>query len=252
MRLDMVDLASDSTASIFMADPTRYLRRHRLGMQDRIRMVFASAPSQIEFLDHLGGESGIDWTRVETFLLDEYIGIPAIDMRSFGLFLPERLFDRTRPGGVCLMDGMAKPEAECRRYAALMERAPLDVCCVGIGENGDLAFKDPPVADLGDPHLVKVVEPDEGSRRQQVGEKSPESPDRMPRTTFTMTLPAILSARFIFCMVPGASKAVAVKGTLEDPVSTACPAAALRTYAAARSFLDEDSCRLMDTAIVKG
>jgi glucosamine-6-phosphate deaminase len=147
------------------------------------------------------------------------------------------------------MDGMADPEGECRRYAALLEEAPLDVACIGIGENGHLAFNDPHVADLADPVKVKVVEPDEVSRGQQVREKSMPTLGEMPRRAYTMTMPAILAARSVYCMVPGKSKAEAVRRTLADPVSTACPATALRGHPDATLFLDEDSAERADTSI---
>lgn len=223
--------------------------RRVLGTQRTASAVFASAASQVEFLEELSKAPGIEWRRVVAFHLDEYIGLPVGHPRSFGQFLRERLFDRVQVGRAHLMDGMADPEEECRRYGALLGEAPLDLACIGIGENGHLAFNDPHVADFGDPAKVKVVEPDAVSRQQQVNEKSMPALGEMPRKAYTMTMPAILGARSVYCMVPGKSKAEAVRRALSDPVSTACPATALRRHREAALFLDEDSAERMDTSI---
>jgi glucosamine-6-phosphate deaminase len=221
--------------------------RALLEKQRTVRAVFASAASQREFLGALSAASGIEWRRVVAFHLDEYIGLPVGHPQSFGQFLREQLFDQVKIGQAHLMDGMADPEEECRRYGALLEEVPLDLACIGIGENGHLAFNDPHVADFEDPVQVKVVEPDAVSRRQQVNEKSMATLGEMPRKAYTMTMPAILAAREVFCMAPGKSKAEAVRRTLSDPVSTACPATALRRHREATLFLDEDSAERVDT-----
>ncbi len=223
--------------------------RRILAAQRTARAVFASAASQVEFLDELSKAPGIEWRRVVAFHLDEYVGLPVGHPRSFGQFLRERLFDRVKVGRAQLLDGRADPEEECARYAALLEEGPLDVACIGIGENGHLAFNDPHVADFRDPVRVKVVEPDEVSRGQQVREKSMPALDEMPRRAYTMTMPAILAARSVYCMVPGRSKAEAVRRTLSDPVSTACPATALRGHPDAALYLDEESAERIDTSI---
>ena len=223
--------------------------RELLGAQRGASAVFASAASQVEFLEALSRAPGIDWSRVTGFHLDEYLGFPVGHPRSFGQFLKERLFDRVKIGRAHLMDGLADPAAECARYGALLEQSPLDVACIGIGENGHLAFNDPHVADFADPVKVKVVEPDAVSRGQQVREKSMPSDGEMPRKAYTMTMPAILAARWVYCMVPGKSKAEAVRRTLVEPVSTACPAGALRRHGRAFLYLDEDSAERADTSI---
>lgn len=223
--------------------------RELLAARRTVSAVFASAASQVEFLEELARAPGIEWRRVVAFHLDEYIGFPVGHARSFGQFLRERLFDRVGIGRAHLLDGMAEPEEECSRYGALLGEAPLDVACIGIGENGHLAFNDPHVADFDDPAKVKVVEPDAVSRQQQVNEKSMPALGEMPRRAYTMTMPAILAARTVYCMVPGKSKAEAVRRTLSDPVSTACPATALRGHRDAAIFLDGDSAERIDTSI---
>jgi glucosamine-6-phosphate deaminase len=223
--------------------------RSVLAARPRARAVFASAASQVEFLEQLSREPGIDWGRVEAFHLDEYLGLPVGHPRSFGRFLKDRLFDRVGIGRAHFMDGMADAAAECGRYGRLLGESPLDVACIGIGENGHLAFNDPHVADFEDPAPVKVVEPDAVSRQQQVNEKSMPALEEMPRRAYTMTMPAILAARAVYCMVPGKSKAEAVRRTLSGPISTACPASALRRHPDATLFLDEDSAERADTSI---
>jgi glucosamine-6-phosphate deaminase len=209
-----------------------------------LTMVFAAAPSQNEFLEELSKSRGVDWKRVTAFHLDEYVGLPGAAPQDFGQYLRKRLFDKVRPGKVHYLNGMAKdPEAECDRYGALLKDHPLDIACIGIGENGHLAFNDPPVADFNDPRLVKVVELDLASRQQQVHDGCFKEIESVPQKAITLTLPAILSATFIFCMVPGPTKAEAVKKSLEGPVSTDCPASILKKHERATLFLDQDSAK---------
>jgi glucosamine-6-phosphate deaminase len=226
--------------------------RELLARREGLSAVFAAAASQVEFLERLAGEPGIDWKRVTAFHLDEYVGVPSGDGRSFGRFLRERLFDCVRPAAFHALDGMAgDPEAECLRYEALLQAHPLDLAFIGIGENGHLAFNDPHVADFADPRRVKVVVPDARSRAQQVADGAFREAVEMPARAYTLTMPAILSAGAIFCMVPGERKAEAVRRALEDPVAPACPATALRTHREAYLYLDADSSRGIDTAIAR-
>ena len=224
--------------------------RQLLSQKQGVSVVFAAADSQKEFLDALAAEKGIDWGRVTAFHMDEYLGVPGTAPQSFGRWLRDRLFGRVRPGTVHYMDGMGRsPEAECARYAALLQSAPLDIACLGIGENGHLAFNDPPVADFADPKRVKRVEIDEASRIQQSAEGNFPRPEDVPRVALTMTIPALLAAPFIVCTVPGPRKAQAVKAALYGPLSTACPATAVRSHAGTVVYLDPESSRLIDTAI---
>lgn len=220
--------------------------RRAIAARGAASVVFASAPSQAEFLDGLGAASGIDWSRVTAFHLDEYIGLAADAPQAFGQFLRDRLFDRVRPGTVHYLDGnAASAEAECARYAALLAARPLDVAFIGIGENGHIAFNDPHVADFQDPAVVKVVDLDARSREQQVHDGCFERLEAVPHAALTMTLPAILVAPRILCMVPGPTKAEAVRATLRGPITTECPASALRNHSDATLFLDERSAALL-------
>jgi glucosamine-6-phosphate deaminase len=214
--------------------------REILKVSKSLSMVFASAPSQNEFLEELSQSSGIDWNKITAFHLDEYIGLPTDAAESFGHFLRVELFEKVHPGRVYYLNGMAEDlEAECKRYAGLLRDHPLDIACIGIGENGHLAFNDPPFADFQDPLLVKIVELDPVSRQQQVHDGCFKSFQEVPRKAITLTIPAILFARFIYCMVPGPRKAEAVRRTLEDSVSTDCPATILRQHDNAILFLDD-------------
>jgi len=217
-----------------------------LRVRKALSIVFASAPSQNEFLEELSQSPGIDWRNVTAFHLDEYVGLSSEAPESFGHFLRVKLFEKVRPGNVYYLNGMAGDlEAECKRYAGLLKDHPLDVACIGIGENGHLAFNDPPFADFQDPLIVKIVELDLVSRQQQVHDGCFKSLQEVPQKAITLAIPAILSAKFIYCMVPAHSKAEAVKRTLQDSVSTDCPATILRKHENAILFLDSDSAKLV-------
>ena len=209
-----------------------------------LSIVFASAPSQNEFLEELSQSPGIDWNKVTGFHLDEYIGLSTDAPESFGHFLRVKLFEKVRPGNVHYLKGMAGDfETECKRYTGLLKDHPLDIACIGIGENGHLAFNDPPFADFQDSLLVKIVELDLVSCQQQVHDGCFKSLQEVPQKAITLTIPAILSANFIYCMVPGPTKAEAVKRTLLGSISTDCPATILRRHENAILFLDSDSAK---------
>ena len=205
------------------------------------RVIFATGASQYDFLAALCDAPEIDWGRVTAFHLDEYVGISADHPASFRRYLQERLFSRLPFAAVHLLTGDAPdPVAECRRYASLLTAAPIDVACVGIGEIGHLAFHDPP-ADFYTTAAVHVVELDEACRQQQVGEGHFPSLAAVPPQALSMTVPAILDAKVISCVVPDARKAGAVRGTLEGPIDPTCPASALRTHPRCRLYLDSAS-----------
>ncbi len=212
-----------------------------LSAQEQLRMVFAAAPSQNEFLASLVKEEGIDWSRVTVFHMDEYIGLPEDAPQRFGAFLKERLFDLVKPGQVHLIDSTKPQEEECERYTALLKEAPIDIVCLGIGENGHLAFNDPPVADFKDTEVVKPVELEEACRRQQVNDGCFAALEDVPTHALTLTIPALLSGSHLFCMVPGPTKRLAVEKTLNDAISTACPATVLRQHPSCILFVDRDS-----------
>jgi len=214
---------------------------HLLVDQPKVRIVFAAAPSQNEFLSALA-EAPIEWPRIEAFHMDEYVGLPSDAPQRFGNFLRERLFDRVPLGRVCYIDGNAADlEAECARYAHLLAEAPIDIVCAGIGENGHMAFNDPHVADLADPLTVKPVTLDAVCRQQQVHDGAFAELRDVPHTALTLTMSALLSARWIHCVVPGPTKRRAVYDALYGPVGERCPASALRRHPASILYLDMEA-----------
>lgn len=222
------------------------LLRRLLAQQDTVRVIFAAAPSQNEFLEALCSAPDIDWGRVIAFHMDEYIALDAAAPQGFGNFLRARVFDRLPFGQVHYLNGNAQDiAAECSRYTALLQQAPIDIVFMGIGENGHIAFNDPPVADFADPAAVKVVELDQICRNQQVHDGCFASIDQVPTHALTLTVPTLASAKHHLCIVPAATKAQAVRDTLEGPVTTACPASILRTCQSAVLYLDCDSARLL-------
>jgi glucosamine-6-phosphate deaminase len=211
-----------------------------------VSMVFAAAPSQNEFLATLSRLGDLAWDRVVAFHMDEYVGLPASAPQSFGSFLRERLFDLVQPGAAHFLDGQAPdPEGEGRRYAALLQAYPVDIICAGIGENGHLAFNDPHVADFRDPLMVKIVELGEASRTQQVHDGCFPDLASVPTHALTMTMPALMAAQWIYTMVPGPTKAQAVRDTLTGPIGPHCPATALREHPDAVLYIDQDSASLL-------
>ncbi|KAF9127259.1 hypothetical protein BGX30_014871, partial [Mortierella sp. GBA39] len=182
-----------------------------LAAQERVRMIFAAAPSQNEMLAWLCIEQGIDWKRVTAFHMDEYLGLPQGAPQLFSRFLDRHLFDLVAPGQVHLIRGDAEPAEEIKRYGELLLEAPIDIVCLGIGENGHIAFNDPPVADFEDPAAMKVVELDETCRRQQVNDGCFVSLGDVPTHAITLTIPTLMAGKHLFCTVPGGTKRQALK-----------------------------------------
>jgi glucosamine-6-phosphate deaminase len=210
--------------------------------QKSVTMVFAAAPSQNEFLDALSCESGIDWTKVIVFHMDEYIGLPEAAPQKFGHYLKKRIFEKVNPGKVYYLNGdNPDPEKECQRYSRLLKEYPIDIACIGIGENGHIAFNDPDVADFKDPLQIKVVNLEYASRRQQVHDGCFNTLAEVPGQALTMTIPQLMSARQVFCMVPGSLKNNAVKTVVNGEITTQCPASILRCHEKAVLYLDCDS-----------
>lgn len=210
--------------------------------QSFVHIIFASAPSQNEFLDALAQEADIDWQRVRAFHMDEYLGLSPTAPQNFGLYLKRKLFDRVSIGDVYYIKGDAPDlEAERQRYSALLEQYPTDIVCMGIGENCHIAFNDPHVADFNDPYLVKEIQLDEVSRVQQVHDACFATLDEVPTSALTLTIPALVRAPYLFCMVPARHKAEAVYHTLTDAVSETYPATILRQQPNATLFIDRDS-----------
>lgn len=212
-----------------------------LKIKDEVRMVFAAAPSQNEMLDYLAGSELIDWGRVTAFHMDEYIGLNGGAEQLFSKYLQRRLFDKVRMKRVHFINGNADTAVEATRYAALINEAPLDIICLGIGENGHIAFNDPPVADFNDVLLVKEVSLDRSCRMQQVNEGCFTAITEVPEKALTLTIPVIFDASHLFCVVPGSSKRVAVYNTINGPVTPACPASVLQLHPDCSFYFDRDS-----------
>lgn len=213
--------------------------------QPFVTIIFASAPSQNEFLDALVRENDIDWQRVRAFHMDEYLGLPADAPQNFGLYLKQRLFDKVPVGDVFYINGNAADlETERQRYSALLEQYPADIVCLGIGENCHIAFNDPHVADFNDPDLVKPVQLDQTSRMQQVHDGCFATLEQVPEQALTLTIPALVRAPHLFCMVPGRHKAQAIYHTLVEAVSEKYPSTCLRLHPGTTLFIDQDSAEL--------
>jgi glucosamine-6-phosphate deaminase len=208
-------------------------------------VIAATGASQFEFLDALTRTPGIDWSKTVFFHLDEYVGLPETHPASFRRYLKERIVARVHPGAFHFIAGDATdPQAECRRVGALVARQPITVAFVGIGENGHLAFNDPP-ADFETDEAYLVVELDEACRRQQMGEGWFPNLGAVPRRAISMSVRQILKSREILCIVPDARKAAAVRDTVELPVSPLRPASILRTHAQTTLFLDGPAAALL-------
>ncbi len=215
--------------------------RELLKEKSEINMIFAAAPSQNEFLETLLKED-IEWNRINAFHMDEYIGLDANAPQGFGNFLKDRLFGKVGFKSVNYIQGnTGDPEAECVRYAELLKKNPTDIVCLGIGENGHLAFNDPPVADFQDPVLVKTVELDSVCRQQQVNDGCFASIDLVPTHAISITIPGLMAGSYIFGMVPGKTKAEAVYRTATEDISTNCPATILKNHDNAILYTDSDS-----------
>jgi glucosamine-6-phosphate deaminase len=215
--------------------------RADLALAPWVRIVFASAPSQDSLLAALAEEPDIDWSRVIALHMDEYVDLAPDAPQRFGRYLQERLFNRVHPGRVELIGALADPVAEAERYAGLIAEGPIDIVCLGIGENGHIAFNDPPLADFEDPLAVRVVSLSERSRQQQVNDGCFASLAQVPAQAITLTIPTLFAGRRLFCSAPGATKAAAVRDAVHGPIDPACPASILRRHPACTIYLDEVS-----------
>jgi len=212
-----------------------------LATQTSARVIFACAPSQNEFLATLVRDSKnrIDWSRVNGFHMDEYIGLAAAHPASFRSYLQNHFLSQVTLGSFSSIQGEAPdPAQECARIAGLIEAEPIDLICLGIGENGHLAFNDPPVADFADSHSAKIVELDQACREQQVHDGCFPTLDEVPKLAITLTIPVFLRAKHLSVVVPGERKARAVAGTCLGPITTQCPSSILRNRHNVTLFLD--------------
>jgi glucosamine-6-phosphate deaminase len=237
----------DALASRAAIDAAGFVRE-AIDKRGHANLMLATGTSQLVFLARLidlaGPDSAdpIDWSRVTGFHMDEYVGLPPSHSASFQRYMRERVAAHLPFGAFHYIDGDASdPGAEAARYAQLLVDHPVDVCCLGIGENGHLAFNDPPVADFDDPLVVKVVVLDDRCKLQQVGEGHFATIADVPPRAITVTVPGLLRARHALAIVPEARKAAPVKAALEGPYGTACPATYLRTQPRTVLYLDADS-----------
>lgn len=229
-------------AAVNVSDTIRQL----LDKKEEINIIFAAAPSQSDFMKILIADERIRWEKINAFHMDEYIGLKEDAAQGFGNFLKEHIFDRVPFKSVHYIDGQAEnPSGECERYAGLLRRYPVDIVCLGIGENGHIAFNDPPVADFNDPERVKAVELEMACRQQQVNENLFSGIEQVPTHAITVTIPALVNARYMFCIVPTQNKAEAVYRTLHDEIDEKCPATILRTKEDAILYLDKESASLL-------
>ena len=211
-----------------------------------INMIFAAAPSQNEMLQNLLHSERIDWSKVNAMHMDEYVGLPEGNPQSFGAYLNDHIFRHKQFKSVHYIHGAAPDvAAECTRYTQILQQHPVDVVCLGIGENGHIAFNDPWVAEFQDQEAVKVVQLDEICRNQQVNDGCFPSIDDVPTHAITLTIPSLMAAKHMFCVVPATTKAEAVKNTVHGPITEDCPASILRTHSSAVLYCDADSGRYL-------
>jgi glucosamine-6-phosphate deaminase len=245
-KLEVHQHPDRASMGLAAADAVAKTIRDSIAKNGEARAIFACAPSQNEFLAALITHE-IDWLRVTVFHMDEYVGLDAQHPASFRHFLREHLLSKIpAPKNFHGIRAEEKnSEGECERYSALLAEKPIDLVCMGIGENGHIAFNDPPVADFHDKHLIKVVELDHTCRQQQVNDGCFPSLADVPTHALSLTIPALMQPRVVSCVVPGPRKAEAVRETLRGKISTACPATILRAHPHATLYIDDAAASLL-------
>jgi glucosamine-6-phosphate deaminase len=235
-KREMAQAAAEQAASIL---------RQAIQERGKARIIAATGAAQFEFLENLTGLAGIDWKKVEMFHLDEYIGLSETHPASFCRFLRERLIDKAGITKYFLLNGEQDTADVILRAGQALRSEPIDVAFVGIGENGHLAFNDPP-ADFETEESYLVVTLDEACRRQQLGEGWFPTLADVPRSAISMSVRQILKAKKILCIVPDARKAEAVKACFDGEISPSVPASILRTHADTIVYLDKRSSALLN------
>ena len=234
------DLASDAALEV------NSLLRATLKEKGSAAAILATGNSQIQFLKKLVSLEGVDWSRITLFHMDEYLGIDQNHKASFRRYLRERIQTLVQPKAFHFIEGdVDLPLEECERYEKLLTAQPIDLCCLGIGENGHLAFNDPPVARFEEKRLIKIVKLDDACKMQQVKEGHFPDLATVPPYAFTLTIPALCSARKMICIAPEKRKAEAVRNALKGPIATSCPASFLRRQKHCALLLDHDSASLL-------
>jgi glucosamine-6-phosphate deaminase len=209
-------------------------------------VVLATGNSQIKFLESLTALGGIDWSKITCFHLDEYLGISAEHPASFRDYLRKRVEKLVKPKEFHYIKGdTLEPLMECDRYTKLLQAQPIDLCCLGVGENGHLAFNEPSVANFQDPFRIKLVKLDKVNHQQQVNQGHFPNLESVPKYAFTLTIPMICAARKIICITTGTHKAKIVQQMLQGNITTDCPASILRKQPQATLFLDKDAGALI-------
>ncbi len=232
-REEMGKAAADYSAAII---------KKILSEKESLRAVFAAAPSQNEFLENILLRDDIEWNRIHAFHMDEYSGISPDSPQSFANWLKNKIFSKKPFASVSYIDTYQKdPDKVCSEYEKLLKEAPIDIVFMGIGENGHIAFNDPPVADFNDPKWVKTVELEEKCKVQQVFDGCFSTVADVPNDAITLTIPTLLSADYLSIVVPGIRKSDAVRDSIYGEISTQCPASILRTHKNAKMFLDFDA-----------
>lgn len=220
--------------------------REAIAKDGRARLIMATGNSQEDLVASLVQDRDLDWSRLELFHMDEYVGLPVTHRGCLRRWIITHFVDVVHPGKVNFLDGNAADlPAEARRYEKLLQEAPITLCTMGFGENGHIAFNDPHVADFQDPLNIKVVELDEPCRRQQAGEGHFADFASVPPTAITLTCPMLMTVQNLICSVPELRKAEAVKNALEGPVSTKCPGSIVRRHPQAAILLDVNSASLL-------
>jgi glucosamine-6-phosphate deaminase len=244
--LNVEVFASYPDLSTAVAHRVRDLFVDTIARQGSAAAILATGNSQIRFLKELSALGGVDWSKVTLFHMDEYLGVPADHPACFRRYMKERVESLVKPHAFHYLGGDADlPLDECERYTALLKAQPIDLCCLGVGENGHLAFNDPPVARFDDKHWVKLVKLDDACKMQQVKEGHFPSLEAVPPYALTLTIPALCSAKKMLCLAPEKRKAVPIKNALLGPISTDCPASVLRRMPQCDLLLDTDSASLL-------
>ncbi|MBQ6937429.1 MAG: glucosamine-6-phosphate deaminase [Clostridia bacterium] len=216
--------------------------RKLLSEKEEVNMIFAAAPSQNETLAALINAEGIEWNRINAFHMDEYIGLVPNAPQGFGNFLKSAIFSKLpfKSVNYIYAEGESAEET-CARYTKLIKENPIDIVCLGIGENGHIAFNDPWVADFNDKEVIKRVELDEVCRQQQVNDGCFAKIEDVPKYALTLTVPTLFNADYLFCTVPAPTKAEAVYRTINDSISEDLPATIMRKHDNAIMYCDKDS-----------
>ncbi len=240
-RLSVESFANRAEMGAAAAVDVAAALKERLAKQAGVRMIFAAAPSQADMLEVLSAIPGIDWGRVTAFHMDEYIGLDPASSERFANWLDAHIFRRLPFAAVHRITPEPDAEVEVRHYAEQLNEAPIDFVCLGIGVNGHIAFNDPPVADFNDPLDVKIVELDEICRQQQVDDDCFPDITSVPHHAITLTVPRLMRADRLFCIVPGAIKRDAVQKTMHGPLTAECPASILRSHPACTLYIEKES-----------